>query len=154
MYALTPNYGQRSDIYRNEILYEYGGVYIDTDFRMISLFDELLDLDFFCGLCYDDWPSMANGAMGSVPRGKTISAMQTYDKEISWSDGQSIIDTTGPYHTTRKVMETFSDDILVLPNSFFYPYPNFPRHRVLGDIPNHYIKAETICVHLWASSWM
>ena len=154
LWNLTPNLGQKSDILRNEILYEHGGVYLDTDFLMKGSFDELVDLDFFCGICYDDWPSMANGAMGSIPGGNTVTLMQTYDLPIKWHDGMAIINTTGPYHTTRKVMETACEDVVALPNSFFYPYPNFARYRSIGNNPHAYVKPETVALHLWASSWM
>jgi mannosyltransferase OCH1-like enzyme len=41
----TPNNGQKSDILRSQILYEFGGVYLDTDFILVKTFEELLDLD-------------------------------------------------------------------------------------------------------------
>tara|TARA_R100000697_G_scaffold82823_2_gene94702 strand:+ start:2223 stop:3836 length:1614 start_codon:yes stop_codon:yes gene_type:complete len=153
LFDKTPNFGQKSDILRNVILYKYGGVYIDTDFIPIKPFNELLDLDFFCGVAYDDWPSCLNSIMGSKPKGKAITAMQNYDKEIEWHDGMAVIDTTGPYHTTRKVLETIDNKTVVFPNSYFYPYPCFPRHRTRGDDPRDYIKPETFCVHLWAQTW-
>ena len=153
LFDRTPNFGQKADILRNVILYEYGGVYLDTDFMIVKLFDELLDLDFFCGICYDDWPSMSNSIIGSKPKSKAITAMQTYDKEMKWHDGMAIIDSTGPYHTTRKVLENIDNNTVVFPNSYFYPYPCFPRHRIRGDNPRDYIKPETFCVHLWAQTW-
>tara|TARA_R110002110_G_scaffold415700_1_gene653904 strand:+ start:838 stop:2460 length:1623 start_codon:yes stop_codon:yes gene_type:complete len=153
LFDKTPNFGQKADIIRNKILYEYGGVYLDTDFILIKPFNELLDLDFFCGLCYDDWPSMSNSIMGSKPKSKAITAMQTYDKKIAWHDGMAVIDSTGPYHTTRKVLETLDSKTVVFPNSYFYPYPCFSRHRVKGTNPHDYIKPETFCIHLWAETW-
>ena len=153
LFDKTPNYGQKSDILRNVILYEYGGIYLDTDFILKKTFDDLLSLDFFCGLCYDEWPSMSNSIMGSKPKSDTITLMQTYDRELSWKDGMSIIDSTGPYHTTRKVIETLSDQVVVFPNSYFYPYPCFNRHRVLGNNPELYVQDSTYCIHLWAETW-
>jgi mannosyltransferase OCH1-like enzyme len=153
LFDKTPNFGQKSDILRNVILYKYGGVYIDTDFILIKPFNELLDLDFFCGVAYDDWPACLNSIMGSKPKGKAITAMQNYDKEIEWHDGMAVIDTTGPYHTTRKVLETIDNKTVVFPNSYFYPYPCFQRHRLLGTNPHEYVKPETFCIHLWAETW-
>lgn len=38
-----------SDYARLDILYNYGGVYLDTDVEVIKSFDDLLKLDGFCG---------------------------------------------------------------------------------------------------------
>ena len=154
LFDRTPNFGQKSDILRNFILHEYGGVYLDTDFILVKLFDELLDLDFFCGLCYNDWPSMVNSILGSKPKSKTIAAMLSYDKELAWHDGMAVIDSTGPWHTTRKALETIDSKTVVFPNSYFYPYPCFEKLRSKGSNPLDYIKPETFCIHLWNSRWM
>jgi|11BtaG_2_1085332.scaffolds.fasta_scaffold00132_21 mannosyltransferase OCH1-like enzyme len=153
LFNSTPNLGQKSDILRNIILHKYGGVYLDTDYIIVKLFDDLLDLDFFCGVCFDNWPSMSNSIIGTIPAGDTITSMLTYEKEISWNDGMAIIDTTGPYHTTRAALKNLSSKTVVFPNSYFYPYPCFPRLRVKGTDPMQYISSETYCIHLWDESW-
>lgn len=153
LYDQTPNLGQKSDILRNIILYEHGGVYLDTDYILVKFFDKLLDLNFFCGVCFDDWPSMSNSIIGTIPKGDTITDMLTYDKEIAWNDGMAVIETTGPYHTTRAVLRNLNRKTVVFPNSYFYPYPCFPRLRVEGNDPMKYITSETYCIHLWDESW-
>jgi mannosyltransferase OCH1-like enzyme len=153
-YYTTPNYGQKSDILRLEILSQYGGVYCDTDIVSIKSFDELLDVDFFCGVAYDEWPSMLNSVMGSSPGNNVIKDMLNFTKKLEWYDGMSIIDTTGPYHTTRVVFNNIQayNNIVVLPNSFFYPFPGDGKHDI--NSCNIYKRPETICCHLWQGSWM
>jgi len=150
----TPNNGQKSDIIRSQILYEYGGVYLDTDFILLKMFDDLLDLDFFCGVAYDGFPSLFNGLVGTTPGNVIIADMLNLDMNISYRDSMDIINTTGPYLTTRKVfkhLENFNS-MLVLPVSFFYPFPNTdinkqPDYKV-------YLQPETIACHVWSGSWM
>lgn len=150
----TPNNGQKSDIIRSQILYERGGVYLDTDFILLKTFDDLLDLDFFCGVAYDGAPSLFNGLIGTTPRNTIIADMLNLDMNIGYSDGMDIINTTGPYLTTRKVfkhIENFNN-MLVLPVSFFYPFPNTDINKQ----PDYkaYLRPETIACHIWSGSWM
>lgn len=42
-----------SDYFRLKALYEYGGIYLDTDVYVYKPFDDLLDCDFLCGYIYD-----------------------------------------------------------------------------------------------------
>ena len=42
-----------SDYFRIYSLYNYGGIYFDTDNQIFKSFDDFLDLDFFTG--YENW---------------------------------------------------------------------------------------------------
>lgn len=42
-----------SDFYRMKALYEYGGIYLDTDVVVKHVFDPLLNDKFFCGFIYN-----------------------------------------------------------------------------------------------------
>ncbi|MBS0656453.1 MAG: hypothetical protein JSR46_11805 [Verrucomicrobia bacterium] len=47
----STNYGEKADILRCELLYRYGGLYVDTDFECMGPFDELVErYDFFAGI--------------------------------------------------------------------------------------------------------
>lgn len=51
LYDRTPNWGEKSDILRAELLDRFGGLYADTDFECVKSFDELNHkYDFFAGL--------------------------------------------------------------------------------------------------------
>jgi mannosyltransferase OCH1-like enzyme len=155
-YNISQNVGQKSDLLRYAILYEYGGVYLDTDFLLIKNFDQFLGLDFFCGISYDSEPNVFNGLIGSSIGNKIIESLLTLDKPLTYADPMSLMDSTGPFFLTRKVFENIDDNPLVvaLPNSFFYPFPNFNRDQLLGPQYTNYIKSETICCHMWSSRWM
>jgi mannosyltransferase OCH1-like enzyme len=155
-YNQTPNYGQRSDLLRYNILNEMGGVYMDTDFILFKQFNELLHLDFFCGVSYDDQPSLFNGLIGSSPGNDLIKDLLILDRPLMYHDAMKLMDSTGPFFLTRKVFKHIHNngDICVLPNSFFYPLPNFHRSKSRGEDYKNYIEKESICCHMWSSSWM
>ncbi len=51
MYDYAVNYGEKSDIARYEILYRFGGVYVDTDFESYKPLDTLHQAyDFYIGI--------------------------------------------------------------------------------------------------------
>jgi mannosyltransferase OCH1-like enzyme len=156
LFNATPNLGQKSDILRLHILCEYGGIYCDTDFILHKPFNDLLDLDFFAGIMYDNTPNLANGLMGSSPKNDLILDMQVFQTPIQHNDGMAIINTTGQGHITSKVFKhknTFTN-FVALPNTLVYPFPNCPSCRELGPDYNAYITKETYCCHLWHGSWM
>ncbi len=56
----------RADILRYELLYQYGGVWIDTDFECRKAIDPLLEgVECFASWVTDDW--LNNAIMGAVP---------------------------------------------------------------------------------------
>jgi hypothetical protein len=70
-YLAAANYGMKSDILRYEILYQRGGVYVDTDYECVSSFNNLAsNSQFFCGRANVTAMSsieINNGLIGSVP---------------------------------------------------------------------------------------
>jgi mannosyltransferase OCH1-like enzyme len=156
LYDQTPNYGQKSDLLRYNILHELGGIYMDTDFILLKQFDELLDVDFFCGVSYDDYPSLFNGLIGSSAGNSLIKDLLELDRPLMYHDAMKLMDSTGPFFLTRKVFNHIQHNksICVLPNSFLYPLPNFDRSKSKGSDYKNYIENETICCHMWSSSWM
>lgn len=55
-----------SDYFRLLKLYEYGGIYMDTDVKVFKSFDDLLDQDMFVGFIYDC--SIGTSVIGAKPR--------------------------------------------------------------------------------------
>lgn len=156
LFEATPNYGQKSDILRYAILSECGGIYLDTDFLMLKPFDEFLDLDFFCGISFDSKMEVFNGLMGSSANNAIINDLLNFDTPLRYTDAMSLMDSTGPFFLTRKFLKNLNEcqTAVALPNSFFYPYPNFDYSKPLGPNYKNYLKSETVCCHMWSSSWM
>ena len=156
LFDTTPSVAQKSDLLRLHILWEYGGVYCDTDFVLNKPFEDLLDLDFFAGIVYDDIPNISNSILGSSPKNELITDMQTLETSMLYRDGMDIINTTGQGLITSKIFKHKNNfnNFAVLPNSFLYPFPNCPSCRNLGPEYKSYITKETYACHLWYGSWM
>ena len=154
IYDAATNPGQKSDILRYAILKKYGGIYLDTDFIGVKSFDQLLHLDFFVGVSYDKEPTLFNGLIGAVPNHPVIIEANVFG-EIRDGDGMDVIKTTGPWFLTKKLFKNIdkAGKIVVLPLTYFYPYPNFDKDKVKGNDYKKYITEETICIHLWDSRW-
>ena len=65
------NYAFVSDMCRTKVLYEMGGIYLDTDVEVLRSFDEYLPCDSFCS--YEGkW--IGTAVMGTVPKAPWIKA--------------------------------------------------------------------------------
>lgn len=59
-----------SDYVRLKVLYEYGGIYLDTDVEIVKSFDPLLNNELFLGFIFDC--SIGTAVIGSVKNNKTV----------------------------------------------------------------------------------
>jgi mannosyltransferase OCH1-like enzyme len=156
LFMESKNFGQKSDILRYETLHRFGGIYIDLDFAAIRPMDNLLNGDFFSCLGYDRDPHMINGVIGTAPHNEFTQNLIRLENFNSSSDAMAIMDSTGPYHLTRAFKKAFKESAhgVPLPNTYFYPYPNFPRDRSLGGNFQSYLGPNSYACHLWHCSWL
>ena len=63
----------KADLIRLEVLYRYGGIYVDSDVELFRSLDPLLDLDAFAVLENDSYP--VNTVMGASVNNSAIHAM-------------------------------------------------------------------------------
>jgi len=171
MYDNMKNPSAKSDVVRYEIAYSYGGIYVDTDFYCCKNFDELLYLDFFCGIIgsYDGSlinsetclaPSIfacsqGNELVGQIIR--NIGKIKTVPRSIP-----EIMTLTGPEMFSRKIIEELDKRpmSILLPPNYLFPFPAVQRETIRNmSIPemenalSHYIYPETYAIHLWYCSW-
>ncbi len=172
-YYKEKNLGARADILRLEILYNEGGVYVDTDFECIKpeLFSYLNNtFDFYCGLHPLDCKAILinNAIIGSIPGHPILKACIETLPHVG----------NGNTHYTTHVMERgpgllsamtlkymnrgYKD--MVFPATFFYPlgvlqmqkepYSYLPfNDQTLERVKKDVIKPETIAIHWWDGSW-
>ena len=108
---------QKSDIARYEVLWRFGGIYLDCDFECIKSIEPLLDeVDAFLG--YEDPVSVNNAIIGAVPRHPALAAMIDAVRRRFFLPGPAFF-TTGPGLVTPLV-KRFAD-IRLFPSEVFYP---------------------------------
>ncbi len=168
-YDLSNNYGEKADILRYEILYRYGGVYLDADFVCLQPLDILSQYDVWVSIQpLDCGGEIANGVIGTLP-GHPILKDCIDTIEDDWNafhdkkNNLSVFDVAGPRHFQRsfmKFVKTGTENFIAFPRSFFYPLDH--KDRLLG-LNNHNnkngqkikakIKLECFAIHYWAGSW-
>lgn len=161
LYDNVKNYGAKSDIARYEILSQFGGVYVDTDFYCNKSFNEILYLDFFTGTGHQYDASVINSIVASAPNGEMINQCvnKLKTQKIDESSFDQIMHMTGPYFLTNVIFKSKSKELnVVFPTTFFFPLPpdNLVKMNFNKNIEKYikpYIKDETFCVHLWYQSW-
>jgi len=147
------NYGERSDILRYQILYEVGGLYVDSDFQAVRALDELHYLyDFYTGLQPLDTRYVQLGAalLAAVPNHPILKACIEgikYNQHIV-----PIVAKTGPLHFTRAFLAHAQEGPYIncaFPASFFYPCGYDERDASAQQ----WCKKEAFAVHHWQASW-
>lgn len=154
IFEKEPNYGSKSDIWRYEILWRFGGVYLDIDQEVLKNLEALHFLyDFYIGIQPLDTSvaQLGIGIIGSRPGHhllkRAIELLPAHQHE------PQIIMRTGPIFFTR-IFATYagaerSIDV-ALPATFFYPR----GYTQSGDSPEQWYKPESFAVHHWAGSWL
>ncbi len=158
------NWGAKSDILRYEILYQYGGVYVDVDIDCMKPFDVLHHTSrLYVGL---EGATICNALIGAVPGHPLLRACLDELKKIAnaaiLDNPRNVCRITGPDFFTRMFLvhvQHDSDRIIAYPCNFFYPFPftgarrfwagGSPRDRVM----RRYVRPETFAIHYWSGSW-
>lgn len=119
------------DYARLDILYNYGGFYLDTDVELIKSLDTLRGQEAFCGV--EKWGNInMGGCSGAVKQHTMIKRMLDYRENIPfvYKDGTYNLETCGVYETKPFIEEGMSVDnttqrihnMTVFSSDFFHPY--------------------------------
>lgn len=134
---------QIADIIRLDLVYEFGGFYIDSDMFLRNKLDQFCDNDrLYC--CSEDGSNLTNAFFAAPVRHPALGALIAYleSNEPDWSRPPN--ETTGPWLFSQILR--YRNDIYVLPRETFYPY-NWDEHPPANFLPT------TIAVHEWRGSW-
>lgn len=153
-YDKAINYGEKSDILKWEIVYRFGGVYVDTDFECLQPLDNYhYTYDFYTGIQPLDTNMVQLGAAlyGAIPHHPILHACVQNIKNNQHI--QQIVVKTGPIHFTKMFLacagKTGLRDV-AFPTSYFYPCSYEQR----GMPKEEWCKNESSAVHHWAGSWL
>ena len=147
------NWSNVSNFIRLNALYEYGGIYFDTDFELIKPFDFLPAVQVFLGYESDE-PLVNSAVIGAVKNHRFIKDCLAY--LFDHFDGIEQSNLSGPVLATE-VLKKYGlehvgqhtiQDITILAETAFYPYS--------WNKPFLYscITPATYGIHYWAKSWV
>lgn len=137
--ATSPS--QCKDLLAPEILFRFGGVYIDCDFECRRPIDELLEgVDAFAAS--EAQGVISSGIMGCVPGHSSFRGLAAAARRVVRTR-QVPSNETGPKLATRHLR-----NVKVFPSELFYPYLYNEPERATEEFP------EAFAVHHWAASWI
>jgi len=153
----SKNPGEISDLLRYEILYQFGGVYLDCDIECLTALDELHEYyDLYVGLQPLDtgYVQLGIGVIGACPGHPMIKAAidgvaQNWHNRL-YRHMATV--RTGPLYFTKIFINNHSSDQrnIALPSFYFYPLGSiaFEIDRATWQ------KMGVYTVHHWAKSWL
>lgn len=142
------NWAFAVDYLRLTILYEQGGIYLDTDMELVSPFkEEMLANNVFLG--YECEKYVSAGVIGAAPNSKFIKDC-IVEMEKSFKNGGF---ETIPKILTRVYKTGLYPDVVVYPISVFYPFNPYATGAQIKQLMYCDVKEETIAIHHWYKSW-
>jgi mannosyltransferase OCH1-like enzyme len=153
-YDESDNYGIKADIARAEILYQFGGVYIETDFECLRPLDILhYTYDFYIGIQPLDsqFLQLGIGIIGSRA-GHPILKHCIESIKDDWHK-KGAPQKTGPIHFTMSfylMSDLYGNVDIAFPASYFYPLGCYQKDV---DKQAWTIKG-AFGAHWWSKSWM
>lgn len=149
-----------TDFIRLKVLYENGGVYLDTDMMILKSLNELLSYNCFLGA--EETKIVSGGIIGAIKNHSFIKGclsnydLINYDSKINFNEMVIPKLLTNTYERIYgvslfdKIIK--KNNLVVYPPSYFYPLPNILKK----DIKKYkeYIEESSYAVHLWNASWV
>lgn len=143
-----------SDYVRMYALYEFGGIYFDTDLEIIKNIDYMLVDEAFLG--FENRTMIAAGAIGAVPKHQLFGKMLDYYNNNSFQDENGNIDTT----TIVKLLSNFLnemgfeqdnreqliDGVHIYERDIFYPKKH--KNNVFD------VTERSVSIHYGSASWL
>lgn len=144
-----------TDVARLDILYRYGGIYMDTDVRLLKSLDGFLFQKGFVGV--EKWGNInTGGCVGAVSYHPMIREMLDYRLNFPFilGDGSLNMETNGLYETIPFIKRGMRIDnslqiinhMTIYPASVFHPYDYMSGEEKIED--------HTVSVHYFCGGWM
>jgi len=148
-YDKTDVYAMKSDILRYELLYIFGGVYVDCDFLCIQNIESIIkNYKGFSGYESDEY--IAIGLMGFVPYDIILyNIIKRLSYHINHNSGKSIPELSGPVFFT-KIWNIYNTNAhYSFPIHFFYSYTFQDKIKNI----QYNIHKNNYAIHMWGHSW-
>lgn len=139
-----------ADYVRLAVLYEYGGIYLDTDVKLVKAFDDLLNQEAFMG--FEDGVCVSCGVIAVKPHNKFIKELlDIYNsdnfiyEEHKQANVKMVTEYLCKYGLKRDNTEQYICGIHIYPKTFFNPmdyFGNWDRSK------------DTYAIHLYSGSWL
>ena len=143
-----------TDYVRLFVMYEYGGIYMDTDVELVKNLDDFLIFRAFSG--FESSNSIPTGIMASEKHFKLFGDLLKYYENKHFLNDDGSYDTTTNTVTITQMCKKYGlvlnnkyqviDGFALYPNDYFCPLEN--ETGVLKKTEN------TVAIHWFAKSWV
>ncbi|EOS43386.1 hypothetical protein C810_03874 [Lachnospiraceae bacterium A2] len=144
-----------SDYFRFDVIYNYGGIYLDTDVELLKPLDKLLDCEMYAGMESKDYVALGLG-FGAVKGHPYVKELMGYFevRDFVRDNGQMDL-KTGPMIQTEVLLRhglKKEDSFQRLEKCIVYPSEVFnPKSFQTGET---HITNKTISIHHYDMSWL
>lgn len=149
------NYGMKSDIVRWEILYRFGGLYVDVDYECLNPMDELhYGYDLYTGIQPLDAVFLQLGAalVGCKPGHPVLKhCIETIKDDWHLKGAPK---KTGPVHFTRSFYLCAGKNTVDIALPPYYVYPLGSTEQPTQQAYEQWIRQGSYAIHWWSKSWM
>jgi mannosyltransferase OCH1-like enzyme len=151
-FHMTENQSARSDVLRIELLYRFGGVYMDRDVRVLRSINRLLDRDFICSA----GGSMFSSSVMGMEVGSQF-ASDLWRMLPGWCLSRQLDIPRTNMIASPLVTELWhkryrrSTDVATLPKVSFFP---FGRGEAVPSDASAETLPDSFGVHSWDGSWL
>lgn len=133
-----------SDYFRMKVLYEYGGIYLDTDVEMIKSLQPLVDKGEFIGMEVKDLYS--TGVICVAPRNDWVRKMLDYYEHKHFFTWKGMIDSLA---NTIILTQMYPAGSLPIKNIYPLDYLSAKDWRTGENLKTN----NTYCIHHYSVSW-
>jgi mannosyltransferase OCH1-like enzyme len=156
LYDCSTNGGHRSDVARYELLYQFGGVYVDFDIECHQPIDRLVEGAVTGLIATHPTPEghtwYENAFLAATPGHPFLArALQELPRHFRSHQSESPALRTGPAFIGElhkryraEAVRTLADDLMVLPPSYLMPHGWHERENPQRGLYG---------THYWAGSW-
>lgn len=147
-------YAFASDYTRAKVLYEFGGIYLDTDVEVLESFDQFLDNKAFIG--FENKTMVGTGIIGSQKKSKVMEKMLDYYQNHNFADENGNIDITTNVQILSRILlgmgfekenkEQVLEDIHIYERDIFCP-------KKMDD-GTFRTTDRTVTIHYLSGSWL
>lgn len=147
-------YGFVPDYARLDIIYNYGGIYLDTDVELIKPIDDLLELEAFAGVENNSEYVALGLGFGACKENSTIKALRDHYDKLLFIKDEKLDLTPAPKINTdvlKNMGYVFSEEVTnscsmtIFPSEYFCPIDM--KTGKLNTTKNTY------SIHHYAASW-
>ena len=153
-----------SNLVRFYALYNYGGIYLDTDIKVIKSLDTFLSESCFLGFETEkdgDGNFWVNNAVCGATK-KHAFVKYCFKAIQEQYDGTEAANLSAPVIVTKILKEKWGlkeygyqklGDLQLFPLEFFYPIKGFESYKTKKVTAETNIDSNTYTIHAWGRSW-